>query len=131
MSKRDLRLFLYDILEAIEKVERYVAGLSFEQFEANEMVVDAVVRNLEIIGEAARYIPADVRDQYPAIEWSRVVGFRNIVIHTYFAVDVEIVWTIATQRLAELKSVIQLMLEDLERGEGKNGQDAQTPGLPG
>ncbi|MCL7454615.1 MAG: DUF86 domain-containing protein [Anaerolineae bacterium] len=112
MSKREPRLFLSDMLAAIEKIERYTAGLSFEQFEANDMVIDAVVRNLEIIGEAARQIPIPLREQYPRIEWSRVVGFRNIVIHTYFAVDVEIVWTIATQRLSELKAVLNEMLRD-------------------
>jgi len=121
MSKRDPRLFMTDVLDAIEKVERYTAGLTFDQFEANEMVLDAVVRNLEIIGEATRYIPSTLRERYTQIEWSRVVGFRNIVIHAYFAVDVEIVWTIATQRLSELKAVLIEMLQDhnlQERGKG-------------
>lgn len=98
------------MLESIAKIERYTAGLSFDQFEANEMVVDAVVRNLEIIGEAAGHIPPGLREQYSQIEWSRVIGFRNIVIHAYFAVDVEIVWVIATQRLPELKAVLLEML---------------------
>jgi uncharacterized protein with HEPN domain len=122
MSKRDPRLFMTDILEAIEKVERYTAGFSFDQFEANEMVLDAVVRNLEVIGEAARYIPPTLRERYAQIEWSRVVGFRNIVIHTYFAVDVEIVWTIATQRLSELKAVLAEMLQDHGLQEGNEGE---------
>lgn len=118
MSKRDPRLFLTDMLEAIAKIERYTDGLSFEQFEANEMLLDAVVRNLEIIGEAARYIPPTLREQYAQVEWSRVVGFRNIVIHAYFAVDVEIVWVIATQRLSELKVVLIEMLQALSLQEG-------------
>jgi uncharacterized protein with HEPN domain len=121
MSKRDPRLFMTDVLDAIEKIERYTAGLTFDQFEANEMVLDAVVRNLEIIGEATRYILATLRERYTQVEWSRVVGFRNIVIHAYFAVDVEIVWTIATQRLAELKAVLTEMLEDYELHEGDEG----------
>jgi uncharacterized protein with HEPN domain len=118
MSKRDPRLFMTDVLDAIEKIERYTAGLTFNQFEANEMILDAVVRNLEIIGEATRYIPATLRERYTQIEWSRVVGFRNIVIHAYFAVDVEIVWTIATQRLSELKAVLTEMLQDYDLQEG-------------
>ncbi len=112
MSKRDPRLFLTDMLESIEKVQRYTSGLSFDEFEANDMALDAVVRNLEIVGEAARQIPASVRERYNQIEWSRVVGFRNIVIHAYFAVDVEIVWTIATQRLPALEAVLREMLRD-------------------
>jgi uncharacterized protein with HEPN domain len=116
MSKRDVRLFLNDMLEAIEKIERYIAVLSFEQFERNDMVIDAVVRNLEIIGEAARNIPPDLRNKYPAVDWTRVVGFRNIVIHEYFDVDLEIVWIIATQRLAELKTVLQQMQRDMGVG---------------
>ena len=113
MPRRDLRLFLTDILEAIDKVERYTASLSFEAFEGNDMAVDAVVRNLEIIGEAARQISPNVRERYAGIDWVAVVGFRNIVIHEYFDVDVDIVWTIATQRLAQLQGVVQQILEDM------------------
>jgi uncharacterized protein with HEPN domain len=121
MSKRDPRLFLTDMLEAVEKIERYTSGLSFDQFEASDMVVDAVVRNLEIIGEAARYLPPTLRERYTQVEWSRVVGFRNIVIHAYFGVDVEIVWTIATQRLSELNAVLKVMLQDLGSQPGRKG----------
>jgi uncharacterized protein with HEPN domain len=77
--------------------------------------------NLEIVGEAARYLPPTLRERYSQIEWSRVVGFRNIVIHAYFAVDVEIVWTIATQRLSELKPVLKAMLQDHGLQEGDEG----------
>ncbi len=111
MPKRELRLFLADILDAIAKVERYIEDLSFEEFEENDMAVDAVVRNLEIIGEAARQLPIDQRDQYPDVDWVAVVGFRNIVIHEYFDVDLEIVWTIATQRLSQFRQIVQQMLE--------------------
>lgn len=89
MPRDGVRLYLFDMLQAIEKVERYIAGLSFEEFEANDLVTDAVVRNLEIVGEAAKYIPEELRDRYPAAEWTRVVGFHNIVIHQYRSV----VWT--------------------------------------
>ncbi len=113
MPKRNLRLFLTDILEAINKIQRYTAGFTFQAFEADDMVVDAVVRNLEIIGEAARQIPLELRDQYPGVDWVAVVGFRNIVIHAYFDVDLGIVWTIATERLPELAPLIQQMIEDV------------------
>ncbi|ABU58543.1 protein of unknown function DUF86 [Roseiflexus castenholzii DSM 13941] len=78
------------------------------------MALDAVTRNLEIIGEAARQIPEPLRERYPLIPWRRVVGLRNIVIHQYFAVDPNIIWTIATQQLPELKPLLQTMLRDLE-----------------
>lgn len=89
MSKRDVRLFLNDMLEAIDKIERYIAGLSCEEFEDNPMVVDAVVRNPEVIGEAAKHIPEELRTKGGSIHWKQVIGFRNVAIHAYFAVDVE------------------------------------------
>ncbi len=116
MSKRDVRLFLNDILEAIRKVERYTAGLSFEAFEGNDMVIDSVTRNLEVIGEATKQIPEELRSRYQDVDWKRVAGFRDIAIHAYFDVDIGIVWTIATQRLADLKQVVNQMLQDLEQG---------------
>lgn len=116
MSKRDIRVLLNDILEAIAKVERYTQGLSFEEFSKNDMVIDAVTRNLEIIGEVVKRVPQELRDKYKTIDWRRVAGFRGIAIHDYFAVDVEIVWTIATERLDELKQVVTQMLRDLGGG---------------
>lgn len=113
MSKRDVLLYLQDILEAIDKVRRYTAGMSFEEFKSNEMAIDAVTRNLEVIGEAAKRIPEETRSQYPEIEWRRVAGFRDIAIHMYFAVDIEIVWVIATERLEELRDVVVRMIENI------------------
>ncbi len=111
MPKRSVLLFLADILHSIDKVKRYTANMSFVEFAYDDMMVDAVVRNLEIIGEAARQLSPELREQYPAIDWVAVVGFRNIVIHEYFDVDLEIVWTIATQRLPQLQVTVQRMIE--------------------
>ncbi len=116
MSKRDVRLFLADMLESIEKIERYTRGLNFEQFAANDLVVDAVVRNLEIIGEAARRIPEALRQRYPDVPWRRVVGLRNVVVHEYFDVDLGIVWTIVRENLPTLKEFLRNMLADLGEG---------------
>ena len=91
MSKRDVRLYLTDILDCIDRIERYTTGLSYEDFIKNEMVIDAVTRNLEIIGEASKNIPPELLARYSAIDWKRVTGFRNIAIHTYFAVDIGVV----------------------------------------
>ena len=114
MSKRDVRLFLADMLDSIGKIERYTAGMDFARFAEDERTVDAVVRNLEILGEAARQIPEEVRHRYPAIPWRRVVGLRNIVVHAYFAVDLEIIWTIIQENLPMLKQALQRMLADLD-----------------
>lgn len=130
MSRQDVRLFLHDMLEAIDKVERYTVSLSFAQFESNDLVVDAVIRNLEVIGEAARYVPPKLRDRYDAVDWTRVVGFRNIVIHAYFDVDIEIVWTIATQRLSELKTVLQQMVQDQNAGHNPLRAGEEPPAAP-
>ena len=91
MSKRDPYLFLIDMMESIEKVERYTAGLAFDEFEANDMVLDAVVRNLEIIGEAAGRLPESIRSASSDIEWRKMVGMRNLLAHEYFGVSLPVV----------------------------------------
>lgn len=74
-------MFAEDILEAMEKIERYIEGLTYEMFVEDEMIVDAVMRNLEMVGEASRNLPKDVRENYPHISWKRMIGLRNIAIH--------------------------------------------------
>lgn len=111
MSKRDVRLFLQDMLDSIQKIQDWTGNLSLEQFKKDERTQDAVVRNLEILGEAARNIPEDLRKQHVEIPWSRVVGFRNIAIHDYFGVDLETVWKIITEGIPEIKPHIQRMLK--------------------
>lgn len=101
-------------MESLEKIERYTAGLTFERFAQDDRTVDAVVRNLEVIGEAARQIPSEVRERYPEVPWRRVIGLRNVVVHEYFAVDVEIVWTVVRQSLPELKEALRRMMAELE-----------------
>jgi uncharacterized protein with HEPN domain len=99
---RDFRPFLDDIHRACEKVVRYTAGQTFEQFVADEKTFDAVLRNLAIIGEAVKQIPQEFRDQYPAVEWRKIARFRDLVIHHYFAVDEQIVWDIVQNKVPEL-----------------------------
>jgi len=113
MKERSYRMFAEDILEAMDKIERYTRGLTYETFVKNEMVVDAVMRNLEIIGEASRNIPEDIRGKYPDIPWKRMVGLRNIAIHQYFGVDLGIVWEIITRNLPETRPMIAEMLKGL------------------
>ncbi len=108
---RDSEVDLEDILDAIQKIERYTGGLSFRDFSDDDKTVDAVVRNLEIIGEAAKHVPAEVRDMHPEIEWQRIAGLRDILIHAYFGVDLNIVWNIVEVKLPVLRDQIKLILE--------------------
>jgi len=110
VSKREPTLFLYDILECIKKIEKYISGMTYEEFEKDERTVDAVLRNLEIIGEAARNIPSEFRTKYADIPWRHIVGLRNVVIHEYFGVDLENIWEIITNDLPVLKKKVKNIL---------------------
>lgn len=107
MPPREWRLRVEDILDAIAKIERYVHGLTFDQFEADEKTIDAVVRNLEVIGEAGRHLMANSEGLPEAIPWADVAGMRNILVHEYFGVDLRIVWQTVTTDLPSLKSELR------------------------
>ena len=110
MSKRHWRLLVEDILECIERIEQYVAGLQVDAFKASQITVDATVRNLEVIGEASRNIPEDVKEAHPELEWEKIVGLRNRVIHEYFGVDLDIIWRIVNDELPALKAKMRELL---------------------
>jgi uncharacterized protein with HEPN domain len=113
MSDKDRMyiLFLEDIQTAIVKIEKYTAGLSFEEFCNFEMAVDAVLRNLEVIGEAVKNIPEGVRNRYREVEWKEAVGFRNVLAHDYFGIDLESVWDTLKKNLPAFKEHIANVLE--------------------
>src|SRR5690606_17431647 len=101
MSNRDTRLILEDILQSVLKIKQYTNDLNVEAFLLDDKTKDAVVRNFEIIGEAANRIHPDFRDANPEIEWNRIRGFRNRIVHEYFGIDYEIVWQIIEEYLNE------------------------------
>lgn len=107
MTDRNYNLYLKDILDAIEKIYEYTKNLSFEDFSKNSIVVDAVIRNFEIIGEAAKNVPEEIKLSHPDIPWKEMAGMRDKIIHEYFGVDLEIVWETIKSRLNILKGSIK------------------------
>lgn len=102
MSKRRDANYLADIQEAIERINEYTAGLSYEEFQTDRKTQDAVVRNLEIIGEATKNLTADLRKAHPEIPWKSLAGVRDKVIHHYFGLNEDIIWKIACYELKDL-----------------------------
>ncbi len=110
-NRRDYILFLEDILTAVSKIEKYTEGLSFEEFCNYEMAVDAVLRNLEVIGEAVKSIPEEVRNRHQEVEWREAVGFRNILAHNYFGIDLESVWDTLKKNVPIFKEHVTKVLK--------------------
>ena len=113
MAKRSDKLYLRDIFDSIEKIEKYIQDLNFEEFSEDLMIIDAVVRNLEIIGEATKNLSKEIKILYPEIPWKEMAGMRNKVIHEYFGVNLKIVWKTIKGRLPELKIKIEEILKSI------------------
>ena len=112
MSKRDPEILFDDITEAIERINDYIGDYSRDDFKNDQKTIDAVVRNVEIIGEAASNIPESIRNRYSEIPWKKIVGVRNIVIHKYFGVDTDTLWIIIKEQLPDLKSLISIIVNE-------------------
>jgi uncharacterized protein with HEPN domain len=106
MSNRPIDLLLSDILESIDRVPQYIEGLSFDAFANDQKSIDAVVRNLEIIGEAANRLPDEFKEKHPEVQWHKVVGLRNRIIHDYFGIDLKIIWQIIQTDLPPLRQTL-------------------------
>jgi uncharacterized protein with HEPN domain len=114
--------YLLDILDNVEKAQRFVEGVTQKDFESNDEKVYAVVHALQTIGEAARHVPKSLRQRYAAIDWEDVVGMRDIVIHEYFGVDLDIIWRTIQKDLVPLETLVKKMLSD----SGEQGNSDST-----
>lgn len=104
---RNWKLFLADMIEAAEKIQRHTVGLELPAFKKNDLIYDAVIRNLEIIGEATKAIPDEIKCIYEEIDWHKISGLRNILAHVYFALDDETLWQIVHEKVPELLAVLR------------------------
>ena len=112
--KREVRDYLNDILQSIADSRLFISGMSYDRFCADRKTVNAVVRSLEIIGEATKNIPADIRAKNPELPWIEIAGMRDKLIHEYFGVDLEIVWETVRNDLAPLEIAIRKVLEEIQ-----------------
>ncbi len=107
---RDYELYLEDILTACARILRYTEGIDFDRFTNDDLVYDAVLRNIEIIGEAAKNVPMEIRLQHPDVDWRRIAGMRDIVAHRYFSIHDEIVWDVIQNKIPELQTAIRRII---------------------
>lgn len=112
MSKRDPKLLVGDILDSAARILEYTQGLTFEDFTRDSKTVDAVIRNFEIIGEAANRLPEEFKDRYADIDWQRIRGFRNRIVHDYFGIDYSIVWLIKETFLPQMTAQLKPLSDD-------------------
>lgn len=112
--RRDYRDYLQDMLTAIDEVAEFTEGISFEAFTQDRKTVNAVVRSLEVLGEAAKSIPEDLRANAPGVPWKYMAGMRDKLIHRYFGVDLSIVWTVVKDELPPLRPDIECLMSQLE-----------------
>ncbi len=112
MPPRQWKLYLEDILSAIDKVQRYTHSMDLDRFRASDITIDAVIRNFTIIGEAARQIPSEIEQRYSDVPWHKMRSLRNIVVHEYFGVDMRIVWETIHKDLPPIVPLLKNVMDN-------------------
>ncbi len=126
MKKKDRsELYLKDLIDSMDQVMAYVDGMTFNEFEKDKMRIDAVLRNIQIIGEAARNISQEIKEKYPDIPWRRMIGLRNIVVQDYFGVDLEMIWRISTVNIPETQPQLEMIVENFKEGNEEEDPEDQ------
>ena len=115
MSPRPWKMRIEDILEAIQRIQYYTSGMTFGSFKADQKTIDAVIRNLEIIGEAAGHVPDEIAHRYDQLPWEEMRGMRNVLIHEYFGVSIGILWHTITHNLPPLVEQLEDIFEEESR----------------
>ncbi len=109
--KREIRDYLADILESINDIDAFTTGMTYEEFSQDKKTVNAVIRSLEVIGEATKKIPPEIRNLHPALPWKEIAGMRDKLIHEYFGVDLQIVWMTIRYDLSDFHKAIQDLVD--------------------
>ena len=115
MKSRDLRDYLQDILDAVNDIERFVADMSYEQFIKDKKTLNAVVRSIEVIGEASKRLPLSLKAKNSELPWREITGMRDKLIHAYFGMDTETIWKTVKENIPQLKQTIKKMAKDQEK----------------
>lgn len=106
-KNRDYLLYLQDMLTSMERIEMYIGDKGFSDFENDSLLIDAIVRNFEVIGEAANHVPEEIKENYHEMPWDKMYGLRNLIAHEYFGIDHQLLWQIAKNNLPENKSLLK------------------------
>ncbi|MBS4218318.1 DUF86 domain-containing protein [Bacillus sp. FJAT-49711] len=112
--QREPRVFLEDILSASVKVEKFTKGLVYDDFIDNDLIADAVIKNILVIGEATKNIPVEIRKMNPQVEWRKMAGMRDMMIHGYFTINYRIVWDVVQNKIPILRQQVEELLKEFD-----------------